>query len=115
MLDCCIFFSALFPQTLPPPFLPPLPLLLSSLPLPLLPSPPPFLSFLPSPSLPPQITVSSGGMLVMKLDPNDLQFENVRTFDGTFAYAQNKVCEFTSAVSRSITLTFLLAVKCNAV
>jgi len=36
------------------------------------------------------VTVSSGGMLVMKLDPNNLQFENVRSFDGTFAYAQNK-------------------------
>lgn len=30
-------------------------------------------------------------MLVMKLDSNDLQFERVRNFDGTFAYAQNKV------------------------
>lgn len=36
------------------------------------------------------VTVSSGGMLVMKLDSNDLQFERVRNFDGTFAYAQNK-------------------------
>ncbi|XP_065887052.1 dehydrogenase/reductase SDR family member 12-like [Dysidea avara] len=36
------------------------------------------------------VTVSSGGMLVMKLDSNDLQFEQVRNFDGTFAYAQNK-------------------------
>lgn len=26
----------------------------------------------------------------MKLDSNDLQFEHVRNFDGTFAYAQNK-------------------------
>ena len=26
----------------------------------------------------------------MKLDSNDLQFERVRNFDGTFAYAQNK-------------------------
>lgn len=38
-----------------------------------------------------QITVSSGGMLLMKLDPNDLQFENYTNFDGSFAYAQNKV------------------------
>jgi hypothetical protein len=38
-----------------------------------------------------QVTVSSGGMLVMKLDPNDLSFENFSNFDGTFAYAQNKV------------------------
>lgn len=37
-----------------------------------------------------QVTVSSGGMLVTKLDPHDLQFENFRNFDGTFAYAQNK-------------------------
>jgi dehydrogenase/reductase SDR family protein 12 len=36
------------------------------------------------------ITVSSGGMLVTKLDPHDLQFQNYRNFDGTFAYAQNK-------------------------
>lgn len=41
-----------------------------------------------------QITVSSGGMLVVKLDSNDLQFENFTNFDGTFAYAQNKVCQF---------------------
>ena len=40
-----------------------------------------------------QVTVSSGGMLVMKLDPRDLQFENYTNFDGTFAYAQNKVSE----------------------
>ncbi|KAJ8012982.1 hypothetical protein DPEC_G00048550 [Dallia pectoralis] len=35
------------------------------------------------------VTVSSGGMLVQKLDADDLQFEN-GTFDGTMAYAQNK-------------------------
>lgn len=40
-----------------------------------------------------QVTVSSGGMLVTKLDPIDLQFERVRRFDGTFAYAQNKVSQ----------------------
>ncbi len=27
----------------------------------------------------------------MKLDPNDLQFENFTNFDGTYAYSQNKV------------------------
>ena len=27
----------------------------------------------------------------MKLDPNDLQFEQYQNFDGTYAYAQNKV------------------------
>ena len=32
----------------------------------------------------------SGGMLVQKLNPNDLQFENLKPFDGTMAYAQNK-------------------------
>ena len=32
----------------------------------------------------------TGGMLVMKLDRKDLQFENMGTFDGTMAYAQNK-------------------------
>lgn len=36
------------------------------------------------------ITVSSGGMLVMKLDIKDLQFEKMNPFDGTMAYAQNK-------------------------
>ncbi|XP_023687572.1 dehydrogenase/reductase SDR family member 12 isoform X1 [Paramormyrops kingsleyae] len=35
------------------------------------------------------ITVSSGGMLVQKLNVSDMQFEN-GTFDGTIAYAQNK-------------------------
>uniref|UniRef100_A0A8C8SGM2 DHR12 reductase n=1 Tax=Pelusios castaneus TaxID=367368 RepID=A0A8C8SGM2_9SAUR len=35
------------------------------------------------------ITVSSGGMLVQKLDVSDLQSANV-TFDGTMVYAQNK-------------------------
>lgn len=29
-------------------------------------------------------------MLVQKLDVKDLQFENLRTFDGTMAYAQTK-------------------------
>lgn len=37
-----------------------------------------------------QVTVSSGGMLTQKLNVDDLQFEK-RTFDGTMAYAQNKV------------------------
>ncbi len=37
-----------------------------------------------------QITVSSGGMLVQKLNVEDLQFEK-GSFDGTMAYAQNKV------------------------
>ena len=32
----------------------------------------------------------SGGMLVMKLDGKDLQFEHMNSFDGTMAYAQNK-------------------------
>lgn len=32
----------------------------------------------------------TGGMLVMKLDRKDLQFENMSPFDGTMAYAQNK-------------------------
>ncbi|XP_060642863.2 dehydrogenase/reductase SDR family member 12 [Anolis sagrei] len=35
------------------------------------------------------ITVSSGGMLVQKLNVSDLQTENA-TFDGTMVYAQNK-------------------------
>lgn len=37
-----------------------------------------------------QITVSSGGMLVQKMKVDDLQSEK-GTFDGTMAYAQNKV------------------------
>jgi len=36
------------------------------------------------------VTVTSGGMLVQKLDPKNLQSENVNKFDGTMAYAQNK-------------------------
>lgn len=39
-----------------------------------------------------QVTVSSGGMLTQKLNVEDLQFEK-GTFDGTMAYAQNKVKE----------------------
>jgi len=35
------------------------------------------------------ITVSSGGMLTNKLDPNDLQCRH-KSFDGTMVYAQNK-------------------------
>uniref|UniRef100_A0A671XD22 Dehydrogenase/reductase (SDR family) member 12 n=1 Tax=Sparus aurata TaxID=8175 RepID=A0A671XD22_SPAAU len=38
------------------------------------------------------VTVSSGGMLTQKLNVDDLQFEK-GTFDGTMAYAQNKVKE----------------------
>jgi len=36
------------------------------------------------------VTVSSGGMLVQKLDVEDLQFEKLAKYDGTMAYAQNK-------------------------
>jgi len=36
------------------------------------------------------ITVSSGGMLVQKLDVDDLQFQKMSKYDGTMAYAQNK-------------------------
>ncbi|XP_013784519.1 dehydrogenase/reductase SDR family member 12-like [Limulus polyphemus] len=36
------------------------------------------------------VTVSSGGMLVQKLNVNDLQFQSMIPFDGTMAYAQNK-------------------------
>jgi len=36
------------------------------------------------------VTVTSGGMLVQKLNPNNLQSENVDKFDGTMVYAQNK-------------------------
>lgn len=40
--------------------------------------------------IPPKVTVSSGGMLTQKLNVDDLQWEK-GTFDGTMAYAQNKV------------------------
>lgn len=46
-----------------------------------------------------QITVSSGGMLTQKLNVDDLQFEK-GTFDGTMAYAQNKVKETDSELWR---------------
>jgi len=36
------------------------------------------------------VTVSSGGMLVQKLNVDDLQFSDMSPFDGTMAYAQNK-------------------------
>ncbi|XP_045616177.1 dehydrogenase/reductase SDR family member 12 [Procambarus clarkii] len=36
------------------------------------------------------VTVTSGGMLVQKLDYADLQFEKMYPYDGTMAYAQNK-------------------------
>ena len=36
------------------------------------------------------VTVSSGGMLVQKLDVEDLQFQKMSKYDGTMAYAQNK-------------------------
>merc|ERR1712209_123798 len=36
------------------------------------------------------ITVSSGGMLVQKLNVDDLQFQKMSKYDGTMAYAQNK-------------------------
>lgn len=31
-----------------------------------------------------------GGMLLVKLDADDLQFDKMNPFDGTMAYAQNK-------------------------
>jgi len=36
------------------------------------------------------ITVSSGGMLTVRLDIRDLQHERMNPFDGTMVYAQNK-------------------------
>lgn len=41
-------------------------------------------------SKPRVIIVSSGGMLTQSLNINDLQFEKMKPFDGTVAYAQNK-------------------------
>ncbi|KAK3095977.1 hypothetical protein FSP39_021558 [Pinctada imbricata] len=43
-----------------------------------------------SQSSPRVVIVTSGGMLVQKLDVKDLQFERMNPFDGTMAYAQNK-------------------------
>lgn len=53
------------------------------------------------------ITVSSGGMLVQKLDPIDLSFEKLKPFDGTMAYAQNK--------RQQIVMTAEYAKKCKEV
>jgi dehydrogenase/reductase SDR family protein 12 len=36
------------------------------------------------------IIVTSGGMLVQKLNVDDWQLEKEKKFDGTMAYAQNK-------------------------
>ncbi|KAG7163099.1 Dehydrogenase/reductase SDR family member 12-like 2, partial [Homarus americanus] len=36
------------------------------------------------------IVVSSGGMLVQRLNTEDLNFDKMKPFDGTLAYAQNK-------------------------
>lgn len=36
------------------------------------------------------VIVTSGGMLVQKLNLKDLQFKQMKPFDGTMAYAQNK-------------------------
>jgi len=36
------------------------------------------------------ITVTSGGMLVTKLDLSDLQSAKLEPFDGTMVYSQNK-------------------------
>lgn len=47
--------------------------------------------FLLLPPLFPQITTSSGGMLLEKLDTTDFNFEK-RTFKGEDVYAQHKVC-----------------------
>ncbi|XP_059172716.1 dehydrogenase/reductase SDR family member 12-like isoform X2 [Physella acuta] len=48
------------------------------------------LSVLESSDNPRVIIVSSGGMLVQKLDLSDLQFEKMTKYDGTLAYAQTK-------------------------
>ena len=42
-------------------------------------------------SKPRVIIVSSGGMLTNKMDFQDLNFEKMAPFDGTMAYAQNKL------------------------
>ncbi|KAK7087027.1 Dehydrogenase/reductase SDR member 12, partial [Halocaridina rubra] len=36
------------------------------------------------------VTVSSAGMLTVRLDPNDLMHENMDPFNGTLVYSQNK-------------------------
>lgn len=53
-----------------------------------------------------QVTVSSGGMLTQKLNVDDLQFEK-GAFDGTMAYAQNKVMEADLQHQRRMTVMCL--------
>ena len=45
-----------------------------------------------------QVVVSSGGMYLAKLDPDDLNLERMRNFDGSLSYAQNKVNSRTNIV-----------------
>jgi dehydrogenase/reductase SDR family protein 12 len=49
-----------------------------------------FMPLLAQSSCPRVVIVSSGGMLVSKLDTTDLQFEQMNPFDGTMAYSQTK-------------------------
>jgi len=49
-----------------------------------------FIDYLKNYEQPQVITVTSGGMLLVKLDYNDLQFEHMKPFDGAMAYSHNK-------------------------
>ena len=48
------------------------------------------------------IIVTSGGMLVQKLNVADMQLEKEKKFDGTMVYAQNK----RQQVSKSLSMYF---------
>ena len=49
-----------------------------------------------------QVVVSSGGMYLAKLDPDDLNLERMRNFDGSISYAQNKVNSEANIVGRLV-------------
>lgn len=58
-----------------------------------------------------QVTVSSGGMLTQKLNVDDLQFEK-GTFDGTMAYAQNKVKQIYNSHVLRLCLEMTVVLPC---
>jgi hypothetical protein len=53
-----------------------------------------------------KITVSSGGMLVQKLNSTDLNSEKMTKFDGTMIYAQNKRQQVKTTTSPELELQF---------
>lgn len=66
---------------------------------------------------PVQIVVSSGGMYTVKLDPDDLNFDNLSYMYGNSAYAQNKVRCSTLPTKHTlhVTLTNFVTVKLSSV